>query len=241
MKSIAIHFVLMMSLLSPAFAQEATVAQKPLYRQIDLLNAIQPYVERIDMARLYVIQTSVKSVVGNMVSNLASGKREVTMETMRLIQGLIVQYRFSQVFFGWQEPMPITSIYAPVIEAELNELHTLSENLVSEYGFDDSPYTQITANTFRQMHKLLQQLETLPLDEQFKTQLRGLWPAVGETIAIAEQGDRPKTFEKAIQTVGIIRALYPQFNAIASSSAGFPAIMELQGLTEFYAEFAQMP
>jgi hypothetical protein len=221
-----------------AFAE--TEATKPLYRQLDLLKQVQPYVERIDLARLFVIQTSVTSVIKNMESNVAAKKNEVTMETMRLIQGLIIQYRFSQVFFGWTEPKAITSIYAPVIEPQLNEIHSLSQKMVVDYGMDDSPYTQITANTFTQMQKILKQLETLPIDGDLKSELRKLWPSIGETIAIAGQGDRPRTFEKAIVSIGLIRNLYPQFNRIANSDAGFPMIMELQGLAEFYAEFAQM-
>jgi hypothetical protein len=60
-------------------------------------------------------------------------------------------------------------------------------------------------------------------------------------IAIAEQGDRPKTFAAAIPVIDQVRNLYPMFDQISSSSVGFSMIMELQGITEFYAEFAQMP
>jgi hypothetical protein len=218
----------------------ASDATQPLSRQVELLKEIQPFVERVDLSRLFVVQTSVTSIIGNMESNVASGKKEVTLETMRLLQNLIVQYRFSKAFFGWQDPKPITSIYAPVIAKQLDELFELSESLVKEYGFDDSPYTQVTANTFRQMHKLLQQLDSLPIAAELKTDLRKLWPPIGETIAIAEQGDRPKAFEKAIVVVKAIRNLYPQFNRVASSAAGFTLVMELQGLAEFYAEYAQM-
>jgi hypothetical protein len=217
-----------------------TEATKPLYRQQNLLKQIQPYVERIDLARLFVIQTSVKAVIDNMEANVDAKKSEVTMETMRLIQNLIIQYRFSQVFFGWTEPKAITSIYAPIIELDLTELNVFYRKLIVDYGMDDSPYTQITANTFRQMQKLLQQLETIPIDDALKLHLRGLWPSIGETIAIASQGDRPHTFERAIVAVKSMRNLYPEFNRISNSDAGFPMIMELQGLAEFYAEFAQM-
>jgi hypothetical protein len=223
-----------------AQAQAPTPATKPLYRQLELIQDMQPYVERINLARLFVIQTSIKNVVGNMEANVSAGKNEVTMETLRLMQNLIIQYRFSVVFFGWSEPKSVTSIYAPVIESDLQELQDLSKKLANDYGMDDSPYTQITTNTFTQMHKLLEQLETLPIDDKLKGFLRNLWPFVGQTIAVAQLGDRPKTFEQAISTITLIRNLYPQFNQISNSNAGFPMIMELQGLAEFYAEFAQM-
>ncbi|MGZ6478686.1 MAG: hypothetical protein ACXWQE_05250 [Bdellovibrionales bacterium] len=213
---------------------------KSFYRQVELIQAMQPYVERVDLARLLLIKTSVTNVIQNIESNAAAGKNPVTMETMRLLQNVIVQYRFSSIFFGWQDPIPVNSIYAPIIADKLHELHKLAKDLEGEYGFDDSPYTQITAQTFQQIHKLLQQLETLPIPDYLKSDLRKLWPAVGETVAIALQGDRPKAFEKAVVIIGDIRKHYPEFNQIASSAAGFSLVMELQGLAEFYAEYAQM-
>lgn len=222
-------------------AAAPTETSQDFYRQLAILQNIEPYVERVDLSRIYLIQTSVKTVIQNMEDNVAAKKQEVTMQTMKLIQNLIIQYRFSKVFFGWIEPKPITSIYSLAIEEDLNELQILSDELVTNYGFDDSPYTQITANTFRQMQKLLQQLETLNIDASLKTKLRDLWMPIGEVIAIAEQGDRPKTFAAAIPVIDRVRNLYPMFDQVSSSSAGFSMIMELQGLTEFYAEFAQMP
>lgn len=217
-----------------------TAATKPFYDQLDLMQQIAPYVERIDISRLIVIQKSVKAVTDDMETNVREGRKEVTFQTLRLVQNLIVQYRFSQVFFGWSVPRSINSIYTDYTAPQLAALKTLSEDIVKEYGYDDSPYTQITANTFRQMQRLLQQLETLPLDDKLKNSLRALWQPIGETIAVAEQGDRPKTFAKAIPVIQQVQALYPMFDTISTTEAGFPMIMELQGLTEFYAEFAQM-
>ncbi len=228
---------------TPSFAQSAATASdavKDFNQQIQILQQIQPYVERMDLGRLLVIRNSIQAVIQNIESNQAAGKNDITMETMRLLQNLIIQYRFSTSFFGWQDPVPMTSIYAPVIASQLKELQELSKQLENDYGFDDSPYTQVTAQTFRQMHKLLQELDTLPIPLQLKTDLRTLWPAIGETIAIAQLGDRPKTFEKAIQAIGTIRNLYSIFNQIATSAAGFNLVIELQGLSEFYAEYAQV-
>lgn len=237
MKSIFFAFVFLMS--QAAFANPTSTTQ-PFYRQIELLNEIAPYVERIDTARLFVVRNGVEAVKSDIEANVQAGKNEITFQTLRLIQNLIIQYRFSQVFFGWTEPRSITSIYTEVTAGQLAELKTSSDEMVKTYGYDDSPYTQITANTFRQMQRLLKQLEDLAINEALKKELRAMWMPIGETIAVAEQGDRPKTFEKAIPVVQKMRALYPMFDDIASSDAGFQMIMELQGLTEFYAEFAQV-
>jgi hypothetical protein len=240
MKSLKMLFCFLLALPTLVQAATSTGAAVTFSDQVALMDKISPYVERIDLARLIVVKKSAEAVSADIVKNLAEGRNEVTFQTLRLVQNLIVQYRFSQVFFGWTTPRSINSIYTEYTAADLAKLQTISTEMVKTYGYDDSPYTQITANTFRQMQRLLQQLETLPMDASFKQQLRDLWQPIGETIAIAEQGDRPKTFAKAIPVIQLVQALYPMFDKISASEAGFPMIMELQGLTEFYAEFAQM-
>lgn len=217
-----------------------TDASTPLYEQLQLLEYISPFVERVDYSRLLLIQGSVKVIIQDMEENIVKKRSEITFQTLRLIQNLIVQYRFSQVYFGWTTPRAITSIYTERTSQSLETLKRLYERLVTDYGYDDAPYTKITANVFRQMQKLLKQMEDLSLEEELRLQLRDLWMPIGETIAIADQGDRPKTFEKAIPVINRIRLLYPLFARISSSNAGFPLIMEFQGLTEFYAEYAQV-
>lgn len=209
-------------------------------RQFEILTLISPTVERIDQARLFVVRNSVAVVLEDMQNNLAAKKPLATFQTLRLIQNLIIQYRFSQSFFGWNEPISMTSIYSESIAPYLNKLKILAKTIENDFGLDDSPYTQITSNTFKQMQKLLKQLETLSLDPKLKSELRALWPSIGETIAIADQGDRPRAFEKAAPIIEKIRDLYPRFDQISSSAAGFSAVLELQGLAEFYAEFAQI-
>lgn len=242
------HFYLKLStLLLAAFLIFPTSVQATdegvvinLEQQINILNTLSPFVERIDQARLLVIKNSVKVVLEDIQNNLSQSRPTTTFQTIRLLQNLIIQYRFSTAFFGWSTPISITSIYSPSIEEYLNELKALSKNIEKNFGLDDSPYTQITANTFKQMQKLLKQLETLPLNDNFKKDLRLLWRPIGETIAIAEQGDRPRAFEKAKIVIEDLRRLYPQFDKVSASAAGFTNVLELQGLAEFYAEFAQM-
>ncbi len=213
---------------------------KRFKEQIALMIKVSRFVERADAARLLVIRNSAEKVVTDIDDNVAKGREPVTLQTLRLMQNLIIQYRFSQVFFGWATPPAPTSIFTLQTAQELASLQHQYEQLVAEYGFDDSPYTQITANTFRQMHKLLTQLEALPISSELKLALKDLRPAIGETIAIAEQGDRPKTFERAVPLTIKIQQIYPIFDQVSTTAVGFPLILELQGLNEFYAEFAQV-
>ncbi len=215
-------------------------ARSVLNEQISLLEKIEPTVERIDLARLYVIRNDIQVVLDDIDSNIAGQRMPITLSTMRLMQNLIIKYKFSHVFFGWEEEPSLFSIYTPMTADDLEKLKSSYETLVSIFGFDASPYTTITANTFHQMKKLLDDLEALPIDENFKLSLRNLWPGVGRTIAIAEQGDRPCAFAAASGVVRMVRDMYPMFQTILTADVAFPLVMEFQGLVEFYAEFAQV-
>lgn len=218
----------------------ASDIQANLKKQVSIIETISPFVERVDMSRLLVIKNTVNSVTDNILENEAAGRPQVTFQTMSLIQNMIIQYRFSQVFFGWSEPVSITAITTEHIKPYLDDLEVLTEKIRTDFGFNDAPYTQITANTFRQMQKLLKHLEELAIDDTLKKDLRALWRPIGETIAIASQGDRPRAFDSARLVIQDLRALYPYFDEVGASAAGFSSILELQGLAEFYAEFAQM-
>lgn len=241
--------VLCMALCNVAFilsisvsAGAQTEATRPLIQQMQIIFHLQPYAARIDLARLLIISNSLNAVVQDMRNNVAHNKSEVTFGTLRLLQNLIIQYRFSQIFFGWQEPDSNSSanIVTNETKESLKQLKILSDDLVTEYGFDDSPYTQITANTFKQMHQLINGLVHMNIDPLLKTALGALVLPFAEAIAAATQGDRPKTFEKALPLVLEIRKLYPLFDRIAMTQAGFGQILEIQGLNEFYAEYGQL-
>lgn len=224
-----------------AFAQtDASVfTVSMLDEQVKIIDRIRPTVYRIDQARLLVIRKAIEDVATDIKQNKINGRSEITFQTMRLLQYLIVQYRYSHVFLGWEETPNIVSIYTPSTAEDLQKLRTNYQKLQSVFGIDDTPYTKVTSHYFRQLEKLLRQLEALPIDFELKKSIRELLPAMARTIAIAEQGDRPKTFKAAEKMLPVFRSFYPRFNAISDSAAGFSAILEIQGLTETYAEFAQ--
>lgn len=216
-----------------------TAAAEPFYLQLDQLNHISNFVERRDLGRLIAIQNAIKNIIKDMAENLEAGREEVTFKTLRRIESIIIQYRFSKSFFGWSSPRSPLSIYNEHSKVELERLRDLQEDLMVTYGYEAYPYSIITASSFRQIQRLLQQLEEFPIDAQLKSELRERWRLIGEVIAIAEQGDRPLAFAKATQAVDNLRQLYPQFDEFSTINAAFPLIMEIQGLIEFYADYAQ--
>lgn len=211
-----------------------------LGNQVSLIKEITPTVERVDLARLIIVEKAVNELINNIEENRKSGKRDITRKSMRLLDHLIIQYKYSHVFFGWEEDGPsIMSIFTYSTEDELKELQLSYHKLIDIFGLDDSPYSTITSSTFSQMHKLLKSLEDLAIDAELKKKLRSLWPQIGNVIAESSLGDRRLVYPAALKVIEEIRALYKDFRKVASTDVGFSMILELQGLTEFYAEFSQ--
>lgn len=210
-----------------------------LTKQKDILTEIEPGLERFQRSRIVVIRKAVDVVIADIVNNRSRGQSPVTFQTIRLIQYLIVQYRFSHVFLGWEEPPSPLSIQTPANLQALLDLQVYYQETQHLFGIDDTPYSKITAHYFRLMEKQIREIERLPIDIRIQAALRNLLPAIAHTIAIAEQGDRPRAFVAADKVIPQLRNLYADFRQISSASAGFAVVFELVGLVETYAEFAQ--
>ena len=212
----------------PALAEDEATARQLLQRQIELITQLEPYTERVDLGRLHLLRKAAEGVLTRIQE-----KGLANMVTMQSYQNLIVMYRYSIAFFR--------QIKTEKTQAVIEELLQINDQIVKDRGFDDSPYTKLTASVFSQMHKLILQLIDLSsLPDPLKEKLNDLKAPIGQVIAIAEQGDRPRAFESAIALYEKVKELYPDFNAIAASDVAFDITLEIQGLNEFYAEYAQV-
>ena len=224
-------FLLSLQLFSPVFCtaeDEVSVAKEQLNRAIVLIDGILPGTEHLESARLNFIKRNVLAVKSSLEQNgLAHAA------TMRSYQQLIVAFRYSSSF--------LKQLESEFNSKAIKELFDISELIVKARGFDDTPYTQITANVFSEMHQLFLQLQTLAsLPADLKNQINALIPKLGNVIAIAKQGDRPKTFAAAVPLSKEITALYALFGRVQHANPAFDVILDIQGLNEFYAEFAQI-
>lgn len=230
MKPVMMMLVAVVLLAAPvlsAVAGEIEDRKTQLSVQIELINSIEPFVERIDLARLFVLKRASETVFNSIDKNgLGNAK------TFQEYQKLIVAYRYSIAFMEQIRSVETTDAVAGLLQ--INDL------IIKEYGFDDSPYTKITSSVFNQIYELIKQIRELNLSPALQEGLAGLLAPVGKTIAIADQGDRPRTFEAAEPVYFQISALYPLFDEVAMSDVAFNLIMEIQGLNEFYAEYAQI-
>lgn len=192
------------------------------------IRTIEPWVERPILGRFTVLKSTIQYALDSLNQN-GLGHRA----TFQAYQNIIVRFRFSQSILS-------DEIETPRIAPNVARLKAFVEDITRQFGFDDSPYTQITRSVFSQIHALLLQIETLPVDAALKEKLIALKAPVGETMAIAVTGDRPRTFEKATDTLLKIRKIYPMLDQLSRGQIGFNAVLEIQGLAEFYAEFAQV-
>ena len=210
------------------FADEIADAKARLNRQVQLTQAIAPYVDRPYLARLYMLRSASKSVLDSIEKNGLAHKI-----TFQEYQKLIVAYRYSVSFFK--------EIESEDTEKWCIELLKINEEIVKAHGFDDRPYTQITVSVYTQLEKLRDDLSKLSLSDELKIKLANLKPLLGEVLAKAqaEGGDRRLIYPVSERAYRAVVELYPDFNAISSSEAAFEKTLEIQGLNEFYGEFAE--
>lgn len=209
-------------------ADEVNSAKSRLNRQLQLIGQLEPFVERPYLARLYVLRSSSNNVLESINKNGLAHKT-----TFQEYQKLIVSYRYSVAFFK--------QIETEDTKAWCVELLKINQEIVDAHGFDDSPYTQITLSVYTQMEKLINQLSLLSLPDDLKVKIANVKPVLGEVLAIAKAkgGDRRTVYPVAERAFEAIEDLYADFNKISASDSAFEVTLEIQGLNEFYAEFAE--
>ncbi|OFZ20013.1 MAG: hypothetical protein A2X94_11670 [Bdellovibrionales bacterium GWB1_55_8] len=217
---------------APAFAapeapgRPATSLAGLLLRQSALIKTVTPYVEREDLPRLLALKQ-----LATRAHDVMRTYGSANMLTMQRLQELVIGFRFSKDLFR--------QISTAKTAQQLIEIQTISQQITDMTGFDKSPYTQITASVFGQIHKLTRDLMDLPLPDSLASRFHALTPKLGRLLALAGQGDHPQTFRLATELLGSLRALYPEFDQIMAGQAAFHIVLEIQGLTEYYAEFAR--
>lgn len=212
----------------PALAlDEMTQAIDQLNTQIEIIESMKFYVERKDLARLIVLEKSATHVIDTLHQNGLAN-----MLTIRAYQEMLLSYQYSQSFFK--------QVSTKSTEKSISDLMAINAAISKARGFDQSPYLTMIANILNNMNTLADQLNQLPVDENLKKNVVALKPEMGRAIALARQGDRPKAFAAGISISKKLMGLYPLFNAVMASDEAFNVIMELQGLNELFAEYAQM-
>jgi hypothetical protein len=197
-----------------------------LYQLASKLKQVEEYLEQDDVPRMSIFKNAVLKVEESIKAN---GLAHMT--TLRAYQGLIVRFRYSSAYFQRVESASTRPM--------LKEALALVEKISRDRGFDDSPYTQITAEVFSEVKVVLDQIKASSSTE-VREAIDGLLEELGSTIAQGKQGDRPKTFKAGTALQKRISKLMPLIES-ESRKANFAEIsLNLRGLLEFYGEYAQM-
>jgi hypothetical protein len=210
-----------------AASNEVDLMRSTLQKQLKLLVSLKPDMERADLARLSVLETQTRVVLTS-INEVGLGH----VSTFRSFQNYIIAFRYSETYLAMIKNKDNLEFVGEIIK--------ISESIAQKYGFDDSPYTRITENVYMQIYRIFtQQIKQLPISDELRVGIDASIRPIGELLSIAKQGDRPKTFKKAREVYGLIQNLYRLFDKVSASQQAFLVVLEVQGLNEFYAEFAQ--
>ncbi len=224
-------WVLVASLTGPLPVQAADSAQvaQQLTAQIQTLHKIKAYVLREDWGRLFLLEKVTQEALTN-VQDPALGLGHA--KTWLAFQQLIVMFRYSKSFM---QHLDMDAIHPDLV--------FLSENMnaiSTQFGLDDAPYTKITFNVYSQIHKLFLQLKSLTLPGPLTKKVDALVPQLGALMAVAQEGDRPKTFRAAKSVYVKVREICEtDFSHISLGENGFAIAIEIEGLNQYYNEVAQ--
>jgi hypothetical protein len=200
-----------------------------IYKLSDMtqnISSIQRFTERGDLGRLLILQKTIQKA-----SDATKQNGLLNQKTMNAFLEMSISFRYSQAFFA-----NITTE-----ETKQNILAVISAvgGITKLMGLDESPATQVTANILTQIKQLNDQLGKMDITTNLKLKLAQINPDLGKAIAEARQGDRPLAFEAADKVMKKYYQLSPEFNNVLSGKEAFAVVIEIQGLIEFYDEFAQ--
>lgn len=229
MRRMITSLLLALAVALPAHANEVTTAKK----QLDAVIANLEFVKReglhlMDEGRLFILQDAAQKV-----AKLIQERGLANTVTMNAYQQLIVKFRFSTQFFEF--------IRTKKTEARIADTLNIVAKIRQERGFDDEPYTKILKSNLTQIKESLDQVaKASRTPEETRRRIQALTLDFGNAIAVADQGDRPKAFEQAISLHRKLKDLYGALQALAGDQNTFRFVLEVMGLNEFVAEYAQL-
>lgn len=216
---------------SEAAFREGTVEQMlvRLDRQTKLIVSLEKGIELSERGRLVILRQSSE--------RLAQAIRDPKMgpihsETTRRVHDYVIKYEFSKTFLASIKTLSSSSVVDAIWETGVW--------VKDLYGFSESPLFQITKSTFEQLDKLVRQFVALDPPASLKNSLENLVVDMGRLIAIASLGDNLKTFEAAKPVCKTMVDLYPALISFAKTDPAFSLLLEFQGLTDFYIDFAKV-
>lgn len=208
--------------------QSISQAKQQLQRQIDLLDSIRPFVERQDLGRFVLLRGASQAVI-----DAITNKGLMSLVTIHSYEELIMKYRYSVVYFS--------EISTASTEPAIKEAREIAEQIAKQLNYDDSVFTQVTFNTYDQMHKLVVELLGMTISKELRDELDGLIAPLGDLTSKAKSGDSYEIYQAAIPCASSIQKMYRLFYQVPSSDSAFELVLEIQGLNEWFIEKSRIP
>jgi hypothetical protein len=204
-----------------------TDTETEIERAIYLVDRVGVFLEAPDLPRLAFLRKKLEVVL----DHVKRGEGE-TFETLHYFHEMILTFRYSSSYFK--------QIRTELTEGEIQELTGLTEKIARERKFDEFVHTHITESVLAQMHKLIRQLiDSHGLPPELTNRLEALSAPLGYALAKAKNGDRPDAFDMATPVARKVEALYADFYGVGRSHSAWEILLEIQGLNDFYLEFAK--
>lgn len=152
----------------------------------------------------------------------------ISMKTFNSYQFLEVRFRYSSQFFE----------FIRTHQSEVTIVHLLEtvDRVRKTLGLEE--LQKILHANLDQMRRTLALIVGDPTTpEETAKALVATYPALGDALSKSEDGDRPKGFEATKNFYYLFKETYPLLQELGGT--GFPAALELMGLSEFLGEFCQ--
>ena len=222
---VSLLFVLFSSL---GVAQvDTTKALEQLDVIITNLHRAKHYVEKHDQGRVLILEKVVQKT-----RNTVSEKGVGHMEAVRCYQEMIIAFKYSDDFFN--------KIQTQVSSAKIARIRTLANQISVEKGLNDSPYTKITESIYSQILVLIDELIELPIGLRLKEKMMRIRPEIGNLLALARLGDRPRTFSAADDVHEKIDSIADDISDLILNDEVLNIFVGITTLNEFYSKFAQL-
>lgn len=210
-----------------AEAMTAIELKVSLQQQLALLERIEPYTQMVDLARINYL----KKLTHKTRALIEKKKNIGNVEVVFAIQELVLSYDYSVTFFN--------SISSEVIESDVQNVYKIQKRIIESFGLDKATSMRMIANMMGQIRQLILQLQPL-VGSELKARLDKLAPSLGETLAKASLGDRPKAFYAGVEFYKRLIELYPMMNQLGNQQQAFNITIEIRSLAEFFREYAQI-
>ncbi len=217
-----------MSLTSDEIA-EALKQLKAILRYID--RTIEPLVETYEKPQILLLRKKTEKLI-----LLLESKKALTAETPLAFLDLLESFKYSVNYFKRIE----TKASSQAIQKTFDIIKEIDKKWRQD---GEDIYTKKTKIYFSQIRELLKKLReypTIPDELRQKIEDPETTRLIVNAIALGELGDRPKAFAAGIAACDKMKALYPAFETVAGARDTFDITLEIMGINEVFAEYAQI-